>query len=106
MKLLQSFRSLLSSKLDETRQSNEAVLDFLKSCPVKVIRLSDGKPFAIVIKSDDIDQQTLEDIKQALHSKYHSSGYEVAVFGIGLNDDVDYMTMKEVLEKTDVASQS
>ena len=80
------------------QSNNESVLDYLKSCEVKTINLEDGQPFAIIIKSDDMDSSFLENIKKNLQSAYPNCE-KIAIWGIGTDEEIDYVTIKEVLEK-------
>jgi hypothetical protein len=103
--MIKAFQNLVSGEIGRLAKSNEDTLAFLKSCEVKVFPLENGQPFAIVIKSDEIDQSLLDGVKASLRSAYPSihSG-QVAIWGISPGDDIDYISLKEVLEKTNVAS--
>ena len=74
------------------------ILDYLKTCEVKIISLENDQPLAIVIKSDDIDQSTLEQLQIEIKTAYENMTNKIAIFGISPESEVDFYSMKEVLE--------
>lgn len=79
--------------------------NFLKSLEsitqVKRFDLANGEPFAIVFKGDYLDQYFLEIIVKDLRSIYSKKNHKIAVFCVGKDEDVDYITLKELIEKAD-----
>ena len=79
---------------------SENIFESLKDLiQVKSFNLANGEPFAIVIKSDDMDVESIDALKKGLESNYSNMGHRVAVMCVGKDDDVDFFTLKELTEK-------
>lgn len=100
MSIRKIFEKMILGELYDLKQDNQRVIDTLNDvAEIKVFNLEDGKPFAIVIKSDDIDQETLNAIKKSFIRGYGDCGRKVAIVAVGQDDDVNYLTLKEITEK-------
>ena len=84
---------------------NNAILQYLRECETKILKLENGEPFAIVIKSDDIDSDAVHRLSEALKEPFKELfgdlGRRIPIFIFNTDEEIDFITLKEVMEKTD-----
>lgn len=71
---------------------------------VEVIKLNfnAGDTVAMVIKSDDIDGRTIQTIKENMIKNF--PGVKILIFGIGLNDSINFTSFSENKEVSSCAT--
>ena len=79
--------------------ADDSILEFLKSCETKVIKLESGEPLAIVIKSDEIDTGMLDTIRLKFRESLPYLDNQVLICVLPLENDIDFITLKEAMEK-------
>jgi hypothetical protein len=80
--------------------ANDSILEYLKTCETKIIKPENGEPLAIIVRGDDLDSGILNELSQAFKEVLGNVNRRVPIIGLPTDHDIDFITLKEVLEKT------
>lgn len=80
--------------------TEDSILEYLKTCETKIFKLENGEPFTIIVRCDDIDSGVLYELAQGFKQVFPDTGRRIPIIGIGMDQDIDFITLREAMEKT------
>lgn len=73
-----------------------------KDVELTKLDLKPGDTLAMTIKSDDIDEYTVNSLRESMGKAF--PGIRVLLFGVGLNDEVKFTAISEIKENSSCAT--
>jgi hypothetical protein len=74
----------------------------LKDVEVQKLNVQPGDTLAVTIKSDDVDANTVESLKQGLEQVF--PGVRILIFGMGLHDELRFNVISQNKENSSCAN--
>lgn len=81
---------------------NKQIEVVIKEVEATILDVKPGQTLAITVKSNDIDEFTINSLRQNLNKAF--PGVRVLLFGIGLDDDIRFTAISEIKPDKEISS--
>jgi hypothetical protein len=89
-------------KMNVYEEEQTAIRIHLKDVEVQKLNLQPGDTLAVTIKSDDVDADILNGLREAFRQAM--PGVKVLLFGVGLHDELKFSVLSENKENNSCAT--